>query len=661
MEFKNISFGKKIALLLAAPIIGFLFVSLETIYTSAVSVTKMTELEQLSKLSTVYSELVHELQKERGATAGYIGSKGTKFVEKLPAQRKLTNSKVAARKSFLADNEFSQPEIITLNSTLLNKISQLESIRKQVDQQSIKAGKAIGYYTDLNKHLISISEIIAGLSLDAKITKATVAYYSFIQGKERAGIERAVMSNTFARDNFGPGMLVKFITLVSEQNTYFNNFNAFANTDNKAFYQQQLNNQAVNNVAEMRAVALEKRALGNFGVDSEFWFNTITKKINLLKNIEDKLATGLVSLAQTERDSVQNILIFNLIQSIVLTFVIIFITIKVVKDLKLRVSELKNVMSKVTEHNDLTVKADLTGDSELGQISNSLNSTLDKFSGAISQITTSSTTLATAAEQTSITCDVNSQSLVKQQDEIGLIAAAVEQLSATVQEVAGNTQLTADSAKDANEQAQNGLVVVQKSYQSIDNLAGEINRLSERITSLHESSKNITNVVDVIKSVAEQTNLLALNAAIEAARAGEQGRGFAVVADEVRTLAQRTQDSTSEIESFISSLQADASSAYDVIETSQNKAAEAVESSKNVETLLDNITNAVNTIFTMTEQVAVAVEEQATVTQDVAQNVVSVEQKSMETTAGATQIATTAKEQAQLAETLQSVATQFKI
>jgi len=156
MKFNNISFGKKIAILLTAPILGLLLVSLSTIYTNVQTFKEMSELAQLTKLSTVYSELVHELQKERGATAGYLGSKGTKFVSKLPEQRKLTDGKIKKRNTFLTNNTFAQTQITALNLQLKEKLSQLSTIRQQVDQQSIKAAKAIGFYTDLNKHITSI-------------------------------------------------------------------------------------------------------------------------------------------------------------------------------------------------------------------------------------------------------------------------------------------------------------------------------------------------------------------------------------------------------------------------------------------------------------------------------------------------------------------------
>ena len=621
----------------------------------------MEQLSKYTELSSVYSELVHELQKERGMTAGFLASKGVKFAYKLPSQRQNTSSIAAKRLDYWQNNQFDNRQVQQLNDNINQRINMLDQIRSNVDDLSIPISDALAFYTKTNELLLSVSTIISTISTDAEITKETVAYYNFLQGKERAGIERAVLTGTFASGKFNPGVYQKFIRFLSEQNTYFYSFNAFASNENKSYFSQKQNTPSIKEVKKLRKIAIDNATSEKLNVDATFWFEQSTKRIGVLKDIEDKLTSSLLKLTKETQGNAFNSLIYYVISSLAILLLVAIFSFYIMKELHNQVADLTCVMSKVSDENDLTARAKFTGKSELGVISTALNLTLEKFAGAMSEISTSSTMLAAAAEETSQTCEHNSRSLVEQQDEITLIATAIEELSATVKEVAGNTQLAADSAKEADEQAQGGAGVVQESYLSIELLAEEINNLALRITSLHESSNNITSVVDVIKSVAEQTNLLALNAAIEAARAGEQGRGFAVVADEVRTLAQRTQQSTSEIEGFISALQSDANSAYSVIEKSQKMAVSAVENSKNVEQTLGAITHSVSTIFAMTEQVAVAVEEQAMVTQDVAKNVVTIEHKSMESATGSTQITTTAKEQAILAVTLQDISTIFKI
>lgn len=658
MNLTDMSFKQKIIALLTLPILGFLWLSVSAISKGVETTSEMSSLNQLTRLSVVYSELVHELQKERGMTAGFIGSQGTKFVSELRAQRTSADNRRNQRTEYWQSAEIDLPQISRLNTEISQSLNQITSIRNRVDSQSIPLSEALGYYTKLNAKLLSVSALIAELSSDATITTETIAYYNFLQGKERAGIERAVLNNTFSKNEFGPGMLVKFISLVTEQNTYFSNFEVLGNPDNVRFFEQQLNDRSVAEVEKLRDVAESK--MSGFDVDPVYWFEQSTARIVQLKKTENQLADSLIALTDQKTQQAQSAMMGSITMFVVITLFATFISFKAITDLTTRVKDLTRVLSKVRHDNDLTVRATYEGNSELGQISSSLNETLEKFSGVIDSLSQSSLTLASAAEETAQTCQYNSNTLVEQQDQIGLIATATEELSATVSEVAAKTQQTASSAKLADEQSQAGLSTVQHSYQSIETLASEINGLAEKITHLHESSNNINSVIDVIKSVADQTNLLALNAAIEAARAGEQGRGFAVVADEVRTLAQRTQESTLEIEGFISSLQSDVQTAFNVIDNSKKMSSRAVEDSRGVEQTLQDISGAVSEIFSMTEQIATATEEQAVVTQDIAQNVVAVEQKSTESTTGATQIAATAKEQAELATSLKELSNTFK-
>jgi len=661
MRLTDMTFRKKILMILIVPLMGFLWSSVSAIITSVKTYNDMLELKELIQLSSTYSDVVHELQKERGLTAGVIASKRSQFVEQLRVQRKITKHAMLVRKDYWLANTFKHENIRSLHRAMNTQLTQLKKIRVGVDKQTISLKDALAYYTETNTKLLKISTVIFNNSRHALLTKETGAYYSFIQGKEQAGIERAVLNNIFVKGTASANMFVKALALASEQETYFKQFNAFANEANKRFYQQSMAHPSINEVKELREIAYGQIGAGTVTVEPLHWFTQATERIGQLKSIEDNLSRELLLLAKSIESDSFNEMIFNLLISLFIMITAIVLSVYITKILNTEVKDLMHIMQKVRDENDLTVRAKYTGKGELGQIANALNLILEKVAAAIEEMASSSNILAASAEETSQTCLQSSSALTEQKNEITLIATAIEELTITVKGVASNTQLAADSAKYADKQAKVARVVVQDSYHSIEQLAAEVTLLAKRIHSLHSSSNNITNIVHVIKSIAEQTNLLALNAAIEAARAGEQGRGFAVVADEVRTLAQRTQESTSEIESLISSLQSDSNSAFSVIEQSQKMAAEAVTQSKNVEQTLLSITDSVSNIFSVTGQVAIAVEEQALVTNSVAENVVNVELKSTETTVGATQITATANEQAELAANLQGISSHFKI
>jgi methyl-accepting chemotaxis protein len=310
---------------------------------------------------------------------------------------------------------------------------------------------------------------------------------------------------------------------------------------------------------------------------------------------------------------------------------------------------------------DLNAQVDYQAGDEIGHIASSVNHMAGIFRNTILEMKDAISRLASAAEETSTVTAQTTIGINQQQAESSQVATAINQMSATVQEVALNAVEAADAAHEANETFLQGKQVIDRVIQSIGDLAGEVDSAAKVIQQLEEESKHIGSVIDVIKSIAEQTNLLALNAAIEAARAGDQGRGFAVVADEVRTLAGRTQKSTQEIEEMITRLQDGTNTAVKVMCAGKEMTQVGVEQAAAAGDALKTINTAVDRIAGMNTQIASAAEEQSAVTEEISRSIVSINEVSEQSATGAQQTAAASQDLARLAEQLQGLAEHFNI
>jgi len=310
---------------------------------------------------------------------------------------------------------------------------------------------------------------------------------------------------------------------------------------------------------------------------------------------------------------------------------------------------------------DLTQRIEVESLDELGELSMSFNRFVERIHEMVKHISSSTVQLGAAAEEmSSITANTN-QGIQRQRSETEQVATAMNEMTSTVQEVARHASEAATSAHNAEDESRHGHEVVQDTVNAINALANEIDKASEVIQRLEEDSQSIGTVLDVIRGIAEQTNLLALNAAIEAARAGEQGRGFAVVADEVRTLASRTQKSTEEINDMIGRLQDDARDAVKAIDDSKSQADVGVSSAKKAGESLDTITTSITNINDMNMQIASAADEQSSVAEEINKNIISINDVAEESVAAATQTSNASQEMATLADDLQMLVSRFKI
>ncbi len=284
-----------------------------------------------------------------------------------------------------------------------------------------------------------------------------------------------------------------------------------------------------------------------------------------------------------------------------------------------------------TADGDLTVRMDERGKDEVSRLSRAYNRFAEKTEKMIGNVSQVAGNLSAKIGDYAMLSEHTTEGISKQHEQTTQVATAMTEMSATVHEVAQNTTQTAEAARQADAQANAGREVVNEVTSSIDTLASEVGKAVENVRMVADDSDRIGSVLDVIRGIADQTNLLALNAAIEAARAGEQGRGFAVVADEVRTLAKRTQDSTEEIQEMIESLQSGVKQTVSVMEISQQQAAESVKQADRAHQALEEITQVVDGISQMSAQIATAAEEQSAVAEDINRNIVDITQVAEET------------------------------
>ncbi len=335
----------------------------------------------------------------------------------------------------------------------------------------------------------------------------------------------------------------------------------------------------------------------------------------------------------------------------------IFIVTKITKPIKYTVDAMRDIAE---GEGDLTRRLKVGSKDEIGDLALAFNLFVAKVHALVAEVADSTTQHAEAANHMTVLSENATASISQQQSETDQVAASVNEMAATVQEISRNASNAAEHANKANQQAIEGKSVVDKTIHTIENLASGVEKSAEVIARLEKDSDQIGAVLDVIRGIAEQTNLLALNAAIEAARAGEQGRGFAVVADEVRSLASRTQTSTEEINAMISRLQSGSKEAVKVMEDSRSIAKDSVEQAGNAGKALESITSAVNEINALNMQIEHATQQQSEVAEGINENVTRISQSAHETASSADELTRSSNTVHELANKLTDLMSAFK-
>jgi methyl-accepting chemotaxis protein len=376
-----------------------------------------------------------------------------------------------------------------------------------------------------------------------------------------------------------------------------------------------------------------------------------------LLDINNSMANDSNQKAADQYDSAFDLVVALLVLATALTVLFAWL---LTRSITLPIAQALDAAENIAEGN-LTRPIKVDGDDEAGRLLRAMNKMQEKLRDTLQRISGSATQLASAAEELNAVTDESARGLTQQNNEIEQAATAVNEMTSAVEEVARNAVSTSEASKNATTSAGDGRDLVQETVSAIERMSGDVQGTATLIGALAEESRDIGKVLDVIRGLADQTNLLALNAAIEAARAGEAGRGFAVVADEVRALAHRTQQSTSEIERMIGSIQAGTEQAVDSMRNSTERAESTLNIAKGAGISLDTIKHATVEINERNQVIASAAEEQAQVAREVDRNLVNIRDLSVQSATGASQTSAASNELSRLAVDLNGMVGRFRL
>ncbi|RUM93735.1 MAG: hypothetical protein DSZ28_06875 [Thiothrix sp.] len=570
----TLSFSAKLIAILIVPLVAFIVVTGYLIYSSYTEKQDIEQLKVLPEFSVSASALVHELQIERGLSAGYLGSKGEKFSNQLSSHTPNTDERLAEFNTYIASNDPAafHPSIRGTLEHIKSELSKLPTVRSNIRNQSISLAEGVSYFTKLNADVLNLIVTLSIKSDNMAISRPALASANFMLAKELSGIIRAVLTGAFSNDKFAPGMRDKLLTLAAKQENYFTDFKRFADNKSIDIFNKQENSPVFSETSKMRETARNNIG-GGFGIDANHWFQAQTNKINILKKVEDELTQTTLRKMEALSAAASKAIWLNSIIGLAVIVLTLFMSTSLIRRLSLESKTMTNALEEISSGN--LTERDYKYKTPSFTALTSMQRKLIDVNTAIGEVTHTVRSSSKEIAQSNMSL---AQRAEEQGRNLENTASAMKQITATVRLNAEKLQQGNQLSAEAHKHANDGQEIVKKAVSAM----AEIN----------EDSKKIEEIINVIDEIAFQTNLLALNAAVEAARAGEQGRGFAVVASEVRNLAQRSANAAQEIKALIEESVRKVESGSTLVNTSGESLGQIVGAVTKVSKVIAEVTSA---------------------------------------------------------------------
>jgi len=611
------------------------------------------------KIGVAAGELIHTLQIERGATAGFLQSKGAKFADVLPGIRKNTDDRLSAYQLEAGAGS----DLAALQGAIAKargKLDALKEVRGRADKFEISVADEVAAYTGTIATLIDVIGTSGQFSSSPVIVQQVTAYLALVRAKEQAGQERALVTAAFAADAIEPVRFRMILERFHRQEAYLDIFRSAADEAAQQSLQGVLADAPAKEVQRLREVLVGKSASGGFEVDPTHWFGTITKKIDGLHDTEnaviatiDRTAAGIVAGSQA---AFYGYLALSLAAVALVIVASLWISASVANPLQAEVE----VAELAVRESDFTRDVPETGPAEVIRAGHAFNQLMHTFRQIVSDMKAYSERVTSAAHTLAGSSQEVRASSQAQSDAAVAVAATVQQASASISQTNSNAHDAASVVAASRQDMIEAMRVMAEAVSNMKQIASLIRNSADQVTALSASSQQIGGIVQVIQEIAEQTNLLALNAAIEAARAGEQGRGFAVVADEVRKLAERTAQATGEISSLIATMQQGVAGSVDAMEKANEQADASLKRVGETEAALNRIDAGSQEVSNNVLAISGALQEQDAAIRQVAASIEQIAAMTERNTHAAEANNATARELDQLASELRNNVSRFK-